>query len=79
MKVTCGGCSRVWGGIRAAHCSRCHLTFSSATAFDIHQMWRTTPECKDPAVCGMVYDKDKDLYRFMNPGEEKDSADTTPA
>jgi predicted amidophosphoribosyltransferase len=77
MRVTCGGCSKEWGGLRAAHCSRCHRTFSSVNAFDIHQVWTKKPfVCNEPAACGMVYDKDKDLYRFMNPDEEKDANGT---
>jgi hypothetical protein len=76
MKAACGGCSKEWGGIRAAHCSGCHKTFVSPNAFDLHQsLKRLGALCLEPATVGLVYDKVKDLYRFMNPDEEKDSDD----
>lgn len=30
-------CGQSWTGTRAAHCAGCCLTFSSTTAFDMHQ------------------------------------------
>lgn len=75
MKVTCGGCSRVWGGLRAAHCAKCHRTFVSPNAFDEHQkrMVKGAILCRDPSSIGLVFDEGKDLYRYMTPDEEKDS------
>lgn len=35
--ATCRGCASRWFGIRRAHCSACHLTFSGASAFDRHR------------------------------------------
>lgn len=47
--ATCRGCDAQWFGTRRAHCSACHLTFSSVSAFDRHR----TPDgdhghCLDP-------------------------------
>lgn len=47
--ATCRGCASRWSGTQRAHCSACHLTFSSASAFDRHR----TPDgehghCLDP-------------------------------
>lgn len=80
MRVTCGGCSRKWGGIRAAHCGKCHQTFVSPNAFDLHQrrMVKGATLCRAPSTVGLVYDDGKDLYRFMTPDEEKDSRDLQP-
>lgn len=76
MRTKCPPCGKEWAGLRAAHCSapNCHLTFTSPNAFDMHQKWcKEGLVCLNPAVVGMVYDKAKDLYRFMTPDEEKDS------
>jgi len=79
MRVTCGGCSKEWGGLRAAHCSGCHRTFVSPNAFDRHQAFkRFGARCLEPATVGLVYEKAKDLYRFMTPEEERDSHDLRP-
>lgn len=74
MRVQCGGCSKDWGGLSPAHCSACHLTFVTVNAFDKHScLKRYGVQCLDPSTVGLVYDKVKDLYRFMSPDEEKDS------
>lgn len=79
MRVTCAGCSKEWGGLRTAHCSGCHRTFVSPNAFDLHQsLKRFGVRCLEPATVGLVYDKAKDHYRFMNPREEEDSRDLRP-
>lgn len=36
--IQCGpSCARIWTGRREAHCSGCHLHFSSDSAFDVHR------------------------------------------
>lgn len=34
----CGNCPARWWGARIAHCSSCHETFSTVTAFDAHRV-----------------------------------------
>jgi hypothetical protein len=34
---SCGGCSAVWTGDHAAHCSACHSTFATVGLFDAHR------------------------------------------
>jgi hypothetical protein len=36
MSVSCRDCGVTWTGLSRCHCSRCHNTFNSATAFDLH-------------------------------------------
>lgn len=33
----CARCDNRWGGLRTAHCTACHRTFTSVTAFDTHR------------------------------------------
>lgn len=76
MKFGCGGCDKRWGGLKSAHCAKCHRTFTTVLAFDTHQ--RTLgrpPECKDPSTVGLVLVEWRDAYRFMSPEEEKDSVE----
>lgn len=35
--VKCGGCTHRWWGLRMAHCSECHRTFSTPRNFDRHR------------------------------------------
>jgi hypothetical protein len=36
--ATCGGCTRTWTALSAAHCSACHThPFSSVRLFDLHR------------------------------------------
>jgi hypothetical protein len=80
MKTKCVECSREWSGIRAAHCSQCHHTFTTPNAFDAHQFLKPGGvTCRDPSSVGLVYVDWRDAYRFMNPDEEKDSASIVPA
>lgn len=74
MKTKCVECAREWSGRNAAHCSQCHLTYTTPNAFDRHQSLRKgVVNCSDPSSVGMVYVEWRDAYRFMNPDEEKDS------
>lgn len=45
--IGCGGCDSRWTGLIAAHCARCHLSFTSVSAFDTH---RRDGKCLDPAT-----------------------------
>lgn len=45
--VTAGCCSARWTGLSAAHCSACHETFTSVSAFDLH---RRKAVCLSPTL-----------------------------
>lgn len=40
-------CGRTWSGARTCHCAGCCETFSSTSAFDLHQRGG---DCADPAT-----------------------------
>lgn len=44
-------CGEWWTAISAAHCSGCHLTFTSVSGFTLH---RKGGKCSVPADLGMV-------------------------
>lgn len=44
------GCGATWGGGNTCHCSGCHLTFTSPSAFDRHRPGR----CLPPAEVGLA-------------------------
>lgn len=48
--VTTNCCDAWWTGLLAAHCSKCHNTFTSVAAFDIH---RRGDVCLDPVTIPM--------------------------
>jgi hypothetical protein len=57
----CRHCNATWTSLGACHCggngaglNGCHLTFSVASAFDLH---RRGGECKDPAKAGLIKSK----------------------
>lgn len=50
-RFSCGGCAQTWTGVRRCHCSACHVTFSSPSAFDAHVK---TAGHVDPATVGLV-------------------------
>lgn len=55
--TSCGRCSNRWGGLRTAHCSGCHLTFTSLSAFDKHRDGshaNSTRHCVPPKTVGLV-------------------------
>jgi hypothetical protein len=45
--ITCNGCEHTWTGLRFAHCSACHRTFSGVAGFERH---RFAGRCIDPAI-----------------------------
>lgn len=66
MQFTCGGCSNTWGGLTRAHCSGCHLTFSTAGNFEKHRRgWGPRGKCLSPGLVGLV-EKDG-LWRSPEP------------
>jgi len=53
----CGRCPNRWGGLKTAHCSACHRTFTGLTAFDKHREGshpNSTRHCVDPETVGLV-------------------------
>ncbi|WP_420855008.1 hypothetical protein [Rhodococcus pseudokoreensis] len=49
--TTCTKCEATWGGMHTCHCSGCHHTFSSLSAFDLH---RRGDQCRTPSDAGLV-------------------------
>jgi hypothetical protein len=48
---SCSGCSAIWTGARAAHCSACHQTFATVGLFDAHRsIAGDCGSCRDPAT-----------------------------
>ena len=55
--IGCGGCSSRWNGLTTAHCSACHQTFTTVTAFNKHRTGsysQDTRHCLEPASVGLV-------------------------
>ena len=46
-------CGAEWGGLKAAHCSACHSTFSTPANFDRH---RKSGVCRPPDTAGLIQD-----------------------
>lgn len=46
-----GECGRWWTGNERSHCSGCHETYSSLSAFDAH---RKGGQCHAPAAVGLI-------------------------
>jgi hypothetical protein len=53
---TCNGCDSFWTGLNSGHCSACHRSFTSVSAFDKHRSGSHTDRryCLDPATVGLV-------------------------
>ena len=51
MTYSCNVCKNRWGGLNTAHCSACHVTFSTWRSFDAH---RSKGLCALPADVGLV-------------------------
>lgn len=47
-------CGTAWTSPRLAHCSGCHTTFASVSAFDQHQTGNDPVICHPPADRGLV-------------------------
>lgn len=50
-------CETWWTGLRTAHCTACHQTFTSITGFDMHRDGRhadDTRHCRPPQEAGLV-------------------------
>ena len=55
--ATCVRCRKRWGGLKTAHCTECHETFTVIGAFDRHRAGShsaSTRHCLDPATVGLV-------------------------
>lgn len=52
-ELTCGGCSNTWSAraLKYAHCSACHVTFSTVNNFDRH---RRSFQCLTVEESGLV-------------------------
>lgn len=53
----CGKCQKRWGGYNTSHCSGCHETFTSLSAFDKHRTGSHASgsrRCLPPAEVGLV-------------------------
>lgn len=50
----CVKCKERWTGLNRAHCTGCHRTFNSVSAFDRH---RVGFKCLDPMDLGMRVDE----------------------
>lgn len=55
-ETRCVRCGSSWTGLSAAHCAApgCHRTFTSISAFDLHQKGAEKLVCKEPSECGLV-------------------------
>lgn len=50
-------CDARWGGLKTCHCSACHNTFTSITAFDKHRTGShalSERTCLEPSAVGLV-------------------------
>jgi hypothetical protein len=56
MKASCGGCEVTWAmETNRAHCSVCHMTFSSIKTFDMHRNCKRAYNiCKSPESVGLA-------------------------
>lgn len=53
--VTCSGCDKTWSGLKMAHCSQCHETFSTVGNFDKHRVSHGGgTKCVRPEDCDMI-------------------------
>ncbi|SNS54937.1 FDXHR family putative zinc-binding protein [Rhodococcoides kyotonense] len=51
LPFACSRCDERWSGQATCHCSGCHLTYSSISAFDAH---RRNGTCRAPDASGLV-------------------------
>lgn len=57
LAMACPECGGWWGGAKTCHCSSCHETFTTASAFDKHRAGSFTANnrhCVDPAQVGLI-------------------------
>lgn len=55
--TTCVRCRKSWGGLKTAHCTACHETFTVVSAFDKHRAGshaHSTRHCVAPESVGLV-------------------------
>ena len=63
-------CGTRWGGLKTAHCTTCHKTFTVVSAFDKHRRGDT---CLDPLDAGLVL-TDRKYQCWGFPGREEESS-----
>lgn len=70
--TTCNGCNATWTGLKPAHCSACHHTFTAISAFDMHRTGshaNSKRTCLPPATVGLV--RTKRVYScWGQPGDD---------
>jgi hypothetical protein len=59
---------------RECHCSACHETFATPTAFEEHQLLEGGITCLDPAERGMVLRERRGIRIWGHPISEADAA-----
>ena len=55
--TSCPRCNNRWTGLKTAHCTACHETFTTITAFDKHRTGdhaNDTRHCIDPSTAGLI-------------------------
>jgi hypothetical protein len=52
-------CDAWWTGLTASHCSACHQTFTSPSAFAAHRPSKANSACQPPREVGLVPAKRK--------------------
>lgn len=55
--TVCPRCQARWSGFKTAHCTSCHETFTTVSAFDKHRAGQhdnDTRHCLNPATVGLV-------------------------
>jgi hypothetical protein len=73
--ASCARCRARWGGLKTAHCSACHETFTVVAAFDKHRAGSHARGryCLDPAAVGLV-DAGRAYRCWGFPGRDEDEA-----
>ena len=70
--TVCVRCQKRWGGLKTAHCTGCHETFTVVSAFDKHragQHHNDTRHCVPPESVGLV-DAGRDYPCWATPGSD---------
>ena len=70
----CSGCDARWSGLKTAHCTGCHDTFTVVSAFDKHRSGshaNDTRHCVNPETVGLV-DAGRAYQCWGFPGRDDD-------
>lgn len=68
-RYTCGGCDSTWTALAAAHCSRCHNTFSGSHLFDYHQRGDGCLDLTQLQYRGKPFRTERDVWRYPSSDE----------